>query len=193
MVFVDCCRRIIQQKIKSIMKHLHKIILYGIFLSIISGCITKKDLQNRQEKATAVKNMVNSQNFVFMAQFANPMGWRTITLNYNYEVSVSKDSVISYLPYFGRAYVAPMDPTDPAETGIQFTSTDFSYQVANLKKGVWDVTIVPHNNRQTRNFTFNITESGYATLSVTSLNRQQISFNGYITKRTPKKSNSVSK
>ncbi|MGI4750892.1 MAG: DUF4251 domain-containing protein [Janthinobacterium lividum] len=142
--------------------------------------------QKKLAKIAAVKKMVDNQNYVFMAQFANPLGWRTINLNYNYDVVISKDSIDSYLPYYGRAYVAPINPTDPSETGIQFKSKQFDYQNSPSKKGSWEVTIVPHDIKETRKFILNISDEGYASLNVTSNNRQSITFNGYITENVPK-------
>lgn len=142
--------------------------------------------QKKQAKIAEVEKMVNNQNYVFMAQFANPLGWRTINLNYDYSVVISKDSVDSYLPYYGRAYVAPVNPNDPTETGIQFKSKNFDYQNVKDKKGGWEVTIVPKDVKETRKFILSISEEGYSNLSVTSNNRQAISFNGYITENLPK-------
>ncbi|MVN22271.1 DUF4251 domain-containing protein [Mucilaginibacter arboris] len=143
--------------------------------------------QKKQQKLDAVKKMVNNQNYIFMAERANPLGWGTINLNYNYNVVVSKDSVDSYLPYFGRAYVAPINPVDPKETGIQFKSKNFDYNSVLSKRSGWEVIIVPHDVKETRKFILDISEAGYATLSVTSENRQSISFDGYITENVPKK------
>jgi hypothetical protein len=171
------------------MKSLFRFLLYSILLVIFSTGIQAQETraQKKQEKLDAVKKMVENQNYVFIAQMANPIGWRTIQLNYNYDVVVSKDSVDSYLPYYGRAYVAPINPTDPKETGIQFKSKNFEYNKTASKHSGWDITIIPNDVKETRRFTFNITEAGYATLSVISSNRQAISFNGYIAENTPKK------
>lgn len=165
-------------------KYLLLLIAFSFFT--FSAEAQNKRTQKKQQKIDAVKKMVDNQNYVFMAQFANPLGWRTINLNYNYSVVVSKDSVDSYLPYYGRAYVAPYNPTDPSETGIQFKSTQFDYQGNASKKSGWDITITPHDVKETRKFILNISTEGYATLSVTSSNRQSISFNGYITENLPK-------
>ncbi|RYE35814.1 MAG: DUF4251 domain-containing protein [Sphingobacteriaceae bacterium] len=161
-------------------------LVFGLIISFSSAEAQNIRAQKKQAKLAAVKKMVDNQSYVFMAQFANPLGWRQINLNYNYNVVVSKDSVDSYLPYYGRAYVAPVNPTDPTQTGIQFKSKQFDYQSNLLKKGNWEITIVPHDVKETRKFIFNISQEGYASLSVTSGNRQAISFNGYITENVPK-------
>lgn len=142
--------------------------------------------KKKQAKIEAVKKMVNNRNYVFIAQFANPLGWKTINLNYDYNVVISKDSIDSYLPYFGRAYVAPYNPTDPSETGIQFKSKKFDYQQSAARKGIWEITIIPHDVKETRKFILDISDEGYANLSVTSNNRQTISFTGYIIENLPK-------
>src|SRR5664279_4274207 len=61
-------------------------------------------------KKISFKNMVDSQHFVFVAQTASPLrgGFRNLTSIY--DVRVRKDTLVSYLPYFGRAYIAPIDP-----------------------------------------------------------------------------------
>lgn len=166
--------------------YISNILLIGLIS--ISSIATSQSIkvQKKQEKLDAVKRMVNNQNYVFKAQMAMPLGWRTIQLNYDYNVVVSKDSIDSYLPYYGRAYVAPMNPTDPAETGIQFKSKNFDYKDNPSKKSGWEVTIVPHDVKETRSFILDISETGYATLSVTSNNRQSISFDGYITENVLK-------
>lgn len=164
----------------------HVLLIFSLISFLNPAQAQNSKAQKKQAKIDAVKKMVDNQNYVFMAQFANPLGWRTINLNYNYNVVVSKDSVDSYLPYYGRAYVAPINPTDPSETGIQFKSKQFDYQNNQTKKGNWEITIIPRDVKETRKFILSISEEGYASLNVTSNNRQSISFNGYITENLPK-------
>jgi Domain of unknown function (DUF4251) len=129
------------------------------------------------DKAAAIKNLVDSQNYVFKAQTALPQSGRSRVLTTDYDLKVTKAAVISYLPYYGRAYQAPMDPT---QGGIQFTSKDFSYTVTPGKKGGWNVQIKPNDYKDVQQMTLSISSAGYATLQVISQNRQAISFNGEI-------------
>ena len=94
-----------------------------------------------------------------------------------YDLKVSSDTVVSDLPYYGRAFVAPIDP---AEGGIHFTSTQFTYTIKEKKKGGWDVSIVPKDIHDVREMQLSVSEAGYATLQVTSNNRQLITFTGYL-------------
>jgi hypothetical protein len=131
-------------------------------------------------KEAVIKNLVNSQQYVFYAQSALPMSGRQRFLTSEYTLYVSKDTVISDLPYFGRAYSAPINL---AGGGINFTSTSFDYQLKARKKGGWDITIKPKDTPEVQQLMMTIFENGTTSLRVSSNNRQPISFNGYITTR----------
>lgn len=167
-------------------------IIKSVFLFLIA-CFALHTVQaqaegsNRDnEKTNLVSNLLNSKNFVFKAQFALPMAGRSIQLTSDYDVQVKGDTVQAFLPYFGRAFSAPMNPN---ESGIQFTSTRFDYQqtASKKKKQSWNITIQPKDAQDVRQLTFRVFENGSATLQVVSNNRQTISYNGYITERRARK------
>jgi hypothetical protein len=147
-------------------------------------CLTMANAQSKpgsQDKEAAkearIKNWVDSQTYVFKARSAMPMSGTTRQLTSDYDVKVTKTSVVSYLPYFGKAYSAPMNMTGG---GIQFNSKDFSYTTTPKKKGGWDIQIKPKDVQDVQQMTLSISQSGYASLQVTSTSRQPISFNGVI-------------
>jgi len=127
---------------------------------------------------TSTKDWVTEKNFVFRPQTALPTRGRAIQLTSYFDLKVSKDTIISNLPYYGRAYSASINPS---ENGLNFTSTNFDYTVTPGKKGGWEVLIKPKDANDVREMTFTIFENGTASLYVTSNNRESISFNGYIT------------
>jgi hypothetical protein len=163
-------------------------ILFITLLAVIifSQCSTAQanPVAKNDSKKTAIKNMIDSQHFVFAAQSVNPLrgGYRSLTSEY--DVSISKDKMVSYLPYFGRAEIAPLDPT---KGGLDFTSTNFSYTVAPRKKNGWDVVIKPKDNSDIQQFLFTIYDNGTANLNVNSTSRDPISFNGNIQKEEKKR------
>jgi hypothetical protein len=133
--------------------------------------------QKSNDKTAAIKQLVESQNYIFIAQSAMPMGGRTRQLTPDYDFKITKTAITASLPYFGRAYSAPMDPT---QGGINFSTTSFNYTATPRKKGGWDISIKPADAKDVQQLFLSITETGYATLQVTSTNRQAISFSGYI-------------
>ena len=153
-----------------------------LFLALVfaaqdsNGQEFKKD--KKQEKLAEIERLIESKNFVFIAQRALPSGGRNINLTSTYDLRVFGDTLVSHLPYFGRAFVAPINPS---EGGIHFTSTKFSYDVKEKKNGGWDITILPTDTRDVRRMYLSVSEEGYASLQVGSNNRQNIGFNGYIT------------
>lgn len=148
--------------------------------AMILACAFTVKAQTKADKRTAqeasFKKTIDSRNYTFTAQSANPLRGMTRQLTSEYDVRITKDTVTAYLPYFGRAYVAPMNPS---EGGIHFTSTKFSYDARSVKKG-FEITIVPADAGSVRKLFFSVSVNGYATLTVTDLNRDPISFYGHI-------------
>lgn len=157
--------------------NLTRFLLPGLLISFfLVQCTTTKKI----EKITSgdIKGMIDSSRFVFNAERVNPLRGRTRYLTSSYDVTVKKDSVESFLPYFGRAYQAPMDPS---KGGIQFTSTDFSYMVnRGSKDDQWDVVIKPKDYNDVQEMRFNIFGNGTASLNVISTHKDAISFTGHI-------------
>lgn len=144
---------------------------------------TKKERE--AQKTALVKRLVEEQNYIFVAQTMLPSGGRSRQITPDYDLRIAKDSILSWLPYFGRAYTAPMDPS---KGPLQFKTKEFEYTSTPGKKGGWDILIKPKDVSEIQSMNLSITESGYAYLSVQSVNRQPISFNGYIIERKdPKK------
>ena len=159
----------------------------GIFalLIFLTPFVTSAQSGTEDKKAAklaAIKNMVESQNYIFKAQSASPMGGRVRQLTTDYDLKVTKETIVSDLPYFGRAYSAPMDPS---KGGIQFTSKNFDYTLTPGKKDGWSVLIKPKDYSDVQQMTLTISSTGYASLQVISTNRQPISFNGTVV--APKK------
>jgi hypothetical protein len=134
--------------------------------------------QCKKDKKAQIKSIVEAQNYVFKAHTALPTSGSTRQLTSDFDLRVSKDTIISDLPYFGRAYTAPLNPS---EGPLRFTSTDFQYSVSERKKGGWDVIITPKDVQDPRQLSMSIFDNGTASVVVTSYNRQPISFNGYVT------------
>lgn len=147
----------------------------ALFTILVAGPLA---IQAQQKDAAVTKAMVEAKNYVFRAQLAYPQNGRSLNLTSEYDLIVRPDSVISFLPYFGRAYAAPMNQ---AEGGIKFTSTDFEYTLEKRKKRSWEIAIRPRDVSGMQQMNLTIFDNGSASLRVNSLNRQGITFHGYVT------------
>jgi hypothetical protein len=161
------------------MKALKSILILILTVSIGTATTyaqtTKKD--KKAARLATIKTSVEARKYTFMANYVVPQrgGGRALNDTY-YDLRVTPDSVISYLPYFGRAYFdVPYASTDG---GIKFTSTKFDYKVTNKKDGSWEITIKPGDVKNMNNITLSISQDGYATLGISTFNRDYISFYG---------------
>jgi hypothetical protein len=165
-------------------------ILYFLAISLLAPVVLSAQVKNEDLPA-----LLETKQFVFKANTAIPFadadlyqalrmlgnpGGGTIPLNTSvYDLQVKSDSVLAYLPYFGRAFMGVAERED---LSIKFNSKKFNYQLDKRKKGGWRIKIITQDLN--RNFTLflEITESGYATLNVRDQVRQAISYYGYIDK-----------
>jgi hypothetical protein len=159
----------------------------ALLLVVTSLVLNTASAQNKKKEREAkrieeIKQLLTDRTYVFEATYMNPMRGGNKALTDSYDVRVIRDSLISYLPYYGQAYQAPMDPTKNA---LDFTSTKFEYTVKTLQKGGWEITIVPKDNKDLQKMFMTVSTDGYATLHVTSTYRDPISFDGTI--EAPKK------
>lgn len=162
------------------MKTLLKISLTFLMMLVIVNANaqqTPKQIKE-QQKAASIKHRIDEQKYTFIAQYVQPLRGGQRYLTSDYDLSVKKDSVIAWLPYFGRVYMdVPYNPTDD---GIKFTSTKFDYKIKEKKKGGWTVTIALDDVRRTQKLMLDIYTNGSATLHATSNSRDAITFLGYI-------------
>lgn len=132
----------------------------------------------KAEAEAALKNKIDNRHFTFEANYALPLRGGQRYLTSEYDLRIVKDSVIAFLPYFGRVYMDP--PMNSEDAGIMFTSTRFGYTATQNKKGGWTIIITPSDAKHSTKLQLGISTSGYASLTVTSNNRDQISFDGKI-------------
>ncbi|RYY60800.1 MAG: DUF4251 domain-containing protein [Chitinophagaceae bacterium] len=150
----------------------------SIILSIGALLLMSVQAMAQTKDASENKRFLEEKNFVFIAQQVNPQRGGVRQLTSQYDLTITPDTVSAFLPYFGRAYTAPINPTDG---GIKFSSTDFNYQSVAKKKGRYEITITPKDAAGVANIRITAFENGRATVQVVQLNKDPISFTGYFT------------
>jgi len=153
-----------------------KVSLCILVLLVVSNTIVAQDAVKDRE-ASSIQDKLDNKKFVFVAQSVIPQRGGTRQLTSTYDLRVTNDSLVSNLPYFGRAYYAPIDPSS---AGLFFVSTSFDYTVKPGKKNSWNVLIKPKDKNDIQQLSLNVFSNGSAYLQVTSTNRQPISFNGSV-------------
>jgi hypothetical protein len=147
------------------MKSLSKLLLaFGLLIGGLNAVKAQSSLKDdKADKATEVKSLVNSKDFVFEATKKGAM-----PLSYHkYDVAVSKDTLIAYLP----GHAAP----------LKFNCTNFAYNVMDGKGGSMDVVIKPDAKMaDVKQIKMDISPQGHAMLRVVRTNGGPLTFDGYI-------------
>lgn len=157
------------------------VLLLGVilfFLSFQSGCSSAKQtatvpVASKEE----VDQAVNAEHWVFSANQVLPQRGRSRMLTGQYQVKYNKDTLLVYLPYFGRAYSAPIGETS---SPLDFRSTDFTSAKDQDNKGRWNISIKPKDAREVQVLNFTLYDNGSAQLNVQLTNRDPISFSGSV-------------
>jgi hypothetical protein len=161
------------------------ILIFSVFTINAQEKKSKKELkaEKKAQQREEIKIIVESKTFVFKANTANPMRGRTVNLTSDYDVKITRDSIFSYLPFFGVAYSASYGGTDsPMIFNHPFETIDFE----TTKNGYLAKVSVKNGNDRLE-YSFHISVTGSTSLNVSSLNRQSISYNGNIEKIKEKK------
>lgn len=133
---------------------------------------TKKE--KKEQKKEAVKKLIVSENYKIDVRTALPMRGRSIPLTSPYSLEIRNDSVISYLPYFGRAYSIPYGGGD----GLNFRAPLKEYSMEMDKKGNAVIKFTARNPEDRYEYRAKVYSDGSASIDVNMTNRQSISFQG---------------
>ncbi len=126
-----------------------------------------------------VQRLVEGKQFVFVPQTMTPQPTPYRSLS-GFDLVVTPDSLMSYLPYFGRAFSAPINS---GRGPLDFTSVKFDYSAKKNAKGEWEISLQPKDAQGVQAMDMTVYNNGRALLRVNSRDRQFISFNGYIEPR----------
>lgn len=148
-------------------------LLLGVFLL---GCASQRVVVSYSPEE--ISSAVDDRSYQFLARFVQPASGRMRELTgVVHFLRVTEEKVSADLPYFGRAYSAPIGSAG----GIKFESTDFTYNETVNKRGAREITIKVRNSSVVRDLNLTIFPDGNADLRVTPENRRFISYRGEVT------------
>ncbi|WP_431612284.1 DUF4251 domain-containing protein [Chryseobacterium sp. 'Rf worker isolate 10'] len=170
-------------------KYISLLMIFG-FLFFFQSCASQGSLDPK-----TVDALVNSQEFTFHAERANPTNYdvinvmnsmpnatatRILNLNGDYTIDVSKNTLDVVLPYFGRVF----NPSygNAGDNSYRFTSKDFTVNKTQNTKGKWTLKFKPNDVRTIDEVNIEIFKNGKAFVSMRSNDRQPISYDGYVSK-----------
>jgi hypothetical protein len=140
---------------------------------------SKKQLKEERklEKQKQTTILVESKEFVFVAETVLPQSGRTRTLTTNdYTVEFHPDFIKSDLPFFGRAYSGVGYGGDD---GMRFEGKPKEFTIKKTKKA-YEIKVEVKGANDTYLLLLSVYFDGNANLSINSNNRSHISYNGVI-------------
>ena len=156
-------------------KHLILTVMALTALVMIVGCATAEERAARAaEQAKAVKAALQERNYQIAVNRMYPSRGASKSLSYGYSVEVRNDSLISYLPYFGRAYDVPYG----GGNGLNFSAPIRNYQESQPKSNLRHIEIDVKNDEDIYLYTLDIFDNGSTDINVRSRQRDPISFSG---------------
>lgn len=130
----------------------------------------------RELKEQAIKEKILSENYKISVNTAYPRRGRNVQLTSPYSVEIRNDSVLSYLPFYGRAYTIPYGGGE----GLIFSAPLQEYTMEMNKKGTAKVKFTARNPEDRFTFNISIFSNGSASINVNMQNRESISFSGQV-------------
>lgn len=161
------------------MKRLSLVLMMGIALcvggqSLFAAVSYKKEKKEKKEQQQLVKDILFSGNFTIDVDRAIPMSGRSVNLTSPYSLELRNDSAFSHLPYFGRAYSVPYGGGE----GMIFDEAITDYSISYNKKGTADIQFKARTDEDNYTFHVQVFSNGSASIRVTPVNRQSISYQG---------------
>jgi hypothetical protein len=142
---------------------------------VLGSCATSEERAARNaENAKKVKAALDSKTFKISVNRMNPMRGASKSVSYGYSVEVRNDSLISHLPYFGRAYNVPYG----GGKGLNFKAQIRNYRATFAGNNGYIVECDVPNDEDVFYYRINIFNSGKAIIDVWARDRNPISFQG---------------
>ena len=150
-------------------------IIFIVMAAALAGCATTAERMEREARTAAqVSEALASRHYTINVLMMYPQRGRAVNLTTNYSVEVKGDSLISYLPYFGRAYNVPYG----GGKGLNFIAPITGYQTETDRKGITRVVLTTENEEDRYQYVLEVSSSGDSYVQVQSRQRDFIRYSG---------------
>ena len=146
-----------------------------VVLLYLNACSSTKTTTETVQQNT---NKIENKDFTIKVNYAIPMRMKQISLTSDYEIRVKNDSSFAFLPYFGVAHIAPMNP---AEGGIKFEEKMSEFKILpNKKNDGWDISFKVNTTENNYQIYLSLYNNGNSIITINSYKRDAITFYGEI-------------
>lgn len=153
------------------------IVIFGVLLLVACSSLTPAEKAERQAKlALAVEKALAERHYKVGIVMMYPNRGKTVNISPDFSLEVKGDTLVSYLPYFGRAYNIPYG----GGKGLNFTAPIAEYHSEKGRKGATLVKIKVKNEEDVYTFLLEIYDNGSTTIDMMSHERESIRYSGEI-------------
>ena len=140
---------------------------------LIAGMALPAFPQNAKEREANVRKALDADRYTVDINYMIPAKGPGRALTTDYSIAVRNDSLLSYLPYAGRAYNIPYG----GGKALNFSAPIESCEKTE-KKGETEITIRTRNEEDSYVYRLTVYKDGNASLHVQPTQRESISFSG---------------
>jgi hypothetical protein len=140
---------------------------------MMAACVTLTP-EEKAQLSKAVNIALDERHYTIDIQTMTPNRGATKNVASNWSLEVKGDTLISYLPYMGRAYQIPYG----GGKGLNFTAPIKTYHESKGKKDERRIVIEVDNENDTHTYSLVVFDNGRADLDVQSKEREFISYSG---------------
>ena len=148
-----------------------------LFMGFATSHTSEERLAEKQRLELQVADSVHAKTFTINVNYVEPQNMMVAHyLTSDYSVRLQGDSVISYLPYFGRAYRADYNNTQ--QSPLTFSSCAQQVTIKRGKHKSYTVYFKVNNATEMFEYYVDIFPNGSASVNVSSSDRTPIGFSG---------------
>lgn len=144
-----------------------------ITAAILMACATLTPAE-RQELAKKVNAALDDRHYTIDIRTMSPRRGPMKTVTSDWSLEVKGNTLVSYLPYIGRAFTVPYG----GGMGLNFTAPISEYHEKKGSKNARQITILVSNNEDTYTYIIEVFDNGSSSIDVQARNREGISYSG---------------
>ncbi|NOQ24797.1 MAG: DUF4251 domain-containing protein [Bacteroidales bacterium] len=158
-----------------------KIILSLAFIIILNSAYAQGKAEKKEKNKEQYKEIIEllkSGEYNFIANRANSQNGKSINLSSNYFLTISNGIANADLPFFGESYIVN---TSTGSAGIKFNDSVSDYEIKEKGKILRvQIRFQVETFQDLYNCTLNVSNSGFADLTIYSRSRSTISYDGKV-------------
>ena len=147
------------------------IALFASCASTQTPGLSKAEMKRLQ--AEKVRQALYDRHFTINVTSAHPTSFPPVNLTSPYSLEVRGDSIISYLPYYGRAYSVPYG----GGKALNFSGKMSGFDLSRTKKE-YNIKLAIENDEDKYLYYIDVFDNGHASILVAPQNRTDILFYG---------------